>query len=44
VGITTLKSLRDGRVMMEASIKKETKNLGEKFGKSVENWRLIYRN
>jgi hypothetical protein len=32
VGITSLKSLRDGRVMIEASSKNEIETLGEKVG------------
>jgi hypothetical protein len=45
VGITSLKSLRDGRVMIEASSKNEIETLGEKSRKSVEKyWRLIFRN
>jgi len=32
VRITSLKSLRDGRVMIEANSKKEIETLGEKIG------------
>jgi hypothetical protein len=38
VGITSLKSLRDGRVMIEASGKNEIETLGEKSGRNVEDY------
>jgi hypothetical protein len=46
VGITSLKSLRDGRVMIEASSKNEIETLGEKIGEKCGEgmWRLIFRN
>jgi hypothetical protein len=34
VGITSIKFLRDGRVMIEASSKKEIETLGEKIGEN----------
>jgi hypothetical protein len=45
VGITSLKMLRDGRVMIEASSKNEREALGNKIeeGCGVE-LRLIFRN
>ena len=42
MGITLHKSLRDERVMIEASSNNEIETLGIKLGKSVEkNWRFI---
>jgi hypothetical protein len=38
VCITSLKSRRDGRVMIEASSKNERETLGEKSGRNVEDY------
>jgi hypothetical protein len=40
VGITSLKTLRDGRVIIEAGSKQEIDSLGDKIGKSVQkHWK-----
>jgi hypothetical protein len=45
VWITSVKLLRDGRVMVEASSKNDIETLGEKIEENVEkNWMLIFRN
>jgi hypothetical protein len=42
VGITSLKSLRDGRVIIEVGSRKEMESQGGKLGKRAKrNWKLV---
>jgi hypothetical protein len=44
VGITSLRPLKDGRIIIEAGTKQEIKTLGEKMGeKAGKNWMLKSR-